>query len=183
MRRTRDRPLPAGRLDRSWRWRSGSRSPLRAPRPGPHREPPHRPPRPRRARVYVAGLHAHEAALDARALRRGGPGGNPAADGLDGGHRPARRGGARALRPPVRVAAPALPRHLALPARGLRPRRPEGVRGRPRRAGDPPLDRRLERPAPARLARPRPARRRRDRLRRGRRAFWYAPDVKGLITR
>ena len=80
-----------------------------------------------RARQLRGRLHAAQAPLGDRALRRRRAGRAAAAHGMDGGHRPPRRAGAGAVLDPVPLADPTLPgdRHLS---RGrLRARRLQGA--------------------------------------------------------
>ncbi len=93
MRRTRDRPLPAGRLEPVVALALGVLVPVFAiPRARARREPAHRAAgAASRSSRYVARLHAAEAALDARPLRRERSRVPSRRHGLDGGHRPARR--------------------------------------------------------------------------------------------
>ncbi len=140
MRRTRNRPLPAGRLEPAVALALGLGLPALAipalvlaagPLTGVARA--------RRARQLRRRLHADEAAQHPRSLRRRGPRRHPAAHGLDRRDGPDRPGRPGALRHPLLLAAPPLPRDLHLPRGGLRPRRPPGLRARPRRARCPAL--------------------------------------------
>ena len=124
MRRTRNRPLPAGppaarggaRVRHLLRGAGGAAAARR--RQSAHRRP----------GAGVAGalrlrLHAAQAPLDLGARRRRGAGRHPAAARLDRVDRPARRARPGALRRALRLADPALHRHLDVSRRRVRARR------------------------------------------------------------